>query len=730
MTAPPPPRHRPLVERRATRPAGVLFRFGPMVFGVILCFAIVAAAIAGSPPPGANFAGGVIPLPVGERAGLTRPYSPAAECAGCHREYYDEWRRSVMAYAGRSPLFLSLEAQIQEQGFRSARCPQGAGLLRRAPDAAQACFENGNLATGSGGEHWCVYCHVPADAVMGEAQAWAGPHRRPLSEIAPAATAESIGCDFCHTATRSSRPGDAYVGNDAWRSVDTGARHPFRAGDESGIANSGYHVEPGASARSGPSPGTVVVEPGAHAAGSLDGGGYLRTSEFCGTCHDVRLFGTDAHKAEELGGAPPERFKRLRNAYSEWRAVDWTQTPWAALGRPVTCQECHMSLYPGICVPLGVGEVATDDSCPPGQKFLAKAPGELPEGPWASNSPAVRRRTPHYLTGVDVPLAPDYVGHLDDPDLDASGLPRGFSYRRRQLLRSALRFAVGEGATFDGSTLRLPVTVENVGTGHNVPAGFSQEREIWVELVVTDASGREVYTAGVITDTDGDGREGDEDLRDKFFSAVQTDPDVLDFEGRPIGLFGAEIRDGPDVPRWTREGQSEDRFVGRGLVNFQNGFLRCVVCDGPPDPDGFCRDFRGDRHGRARDGRYDPDTGSCVDPATGARGHLIETYFPFSGLRPGLGVAKAHDGLIADRVLRPFRPVTYLHEISAGGMQSPFTVRARLRFRAFPPFLIRAFAGYEEAQLRRGRRARALVTPEMLDRLDVVDVRSATALVR
>ena len=36
----------------------------------------------------------------------------------------------------------------------------------------------------------------------------------------------------------------------------------------------------------------------------------------------------------------------------------------------------------------------------------------------------------------------------------------------------------------------ITIAIENVGAGHRVPAGFSQEREFWVHLRVTDADGR------------------------------------------------------------------------------------------------------------------------------------------------------------------------------------------------------------------------------------------------
>ena len=98
-----------------------------------------------------------------------------------------------------------------------------------------------------------------------------------------------------------------------------------------------------------------------------------------------------------------------------------------------------------------------------------------------------------------------------------------------------------------------------------------------MHLRVTDGAGSVVYEVGRV-DRD------DEDLRDKLFLRVTTDDRALDGRGRPLGLFGADVADGPDVPRWNPPPDlGGTRFRGRGLINFQNGFLRCVVCIGEID---------------------------------------------------------------------------------------------------------------------------------------------------
>jgi hypothetical protein len=67
-------------------------------------------------------------------------------------------------------------------------------------------------------------------------------------------------------------------------------------------------------------------------------------------------------------------------------------------------------------------------------------------------------------------------------------------------------------------------------------------------------------------------------------------------------------------------------------------------------------------------------------------------------------------------------PIVYTYELPALG-RGPFVVEARLLFRAFPPFLVRAFADYEAQQASRGLRPSGpLVTPDMLDRLEVIEL--------
>jgi hypothetical protein len=427
----------------------------------------------------------------------------------------------------------------------------------------------------------------------------------------------------------------------------------------------------------------------------------------CGACHDVRLFGTDVLGGPRRG----EHFKRLRNAYSEWR--DWSDREARAGRTAPTCQGCHMSRYPGVCVPADPA-AAPDPDCPRGTRFEARAPSDAPS-----------QRT-HYFTSVDLPLAPSYPdAFIGDRSLDSQGTPLGLRARRDIMLKRTFRFAMGNVRAV-GANLEVPLTIENVGAGHRVPAGFSQEREIWVELRVEDARGDVVYEVGRI-DRD------DEDLRDKSFDQVSVS-DRPRLSGTPQGVFGADVRDGVDVPSWSPPpALGGDSFRGDGLVNLQNGFLRCVRCIGVIDERGVCKasgEQGATRADRFADAFYDIDTGSCESNLSGTNA-LFETYFPVGALDASRGISKAPDAIIDTRSAPPGIPLVYTYDIPTRSHPAPFRVRARLRFRAFPPYLVRAFASYEAVQVARGLRPSGpQITAEMLSRVDVIDLASVEATAR
>lgn len=692
----------------------LLWVFGPLFASLLVTVALVRATRRND-----------VPVVVGERRPLR--FSDSAEaCESCHPRHTSEWRRSVMAHASTSPLFQALELLIEEQVGRSRDCPAGAGVLRRR-DPANDCKDpaSGRSLTGSGGEGWCVNCHAPAENLGRGLPAWnarseLGRDNRALADILGPAGRDGIGCTFCHQvaaptdlrfARASSEPG-----NPTWLSVAIGEVFSFRPTEHDrrfGIGNSGYRLD--AAVLIGDGSEAELVAGGAHRKLSETTRAYLGSSEFCGTCHDVRLFGTDV-----LGAARGEHFKRLRNGYSEW-AEYARERARRGLDAP-SCQACHLSTFPGVCVP-DTNDAGARGACPPGSRFEPRAPGELPTGFASVASTVARPLHPHYLSGIELPLASEFdLALAGEQKLDSAGIPLGVRARRDLLLARSVRLEIG-ALTRRAGLIEIPIVVENVGAGHRVPAGFSQERELWVHLVVTGERGERLLEVGRV-------ERPDQDLPDKRFLRVNVDADLLDALGRPQGLFGADVSDGPDLPRWDPPPElGGTRFRGTGLINFQNGFLRCVRCIGRIDERGRCQPLPGQdstRAGRFADGEYDPDTGACTSNLSG-RAALFETYFPVGALDATRGVLKAPDAIIDTRSLAPDVPVTYAYELPATG-RSRLHVSARLLFRAFPPYLLRAFAAYERQREARGLRKNGPLLDEgALHRLEIVEVARAEA---
>lgn len=660
------------------------------------------------------------------REPLTEALS-VADCTTCHPRQTSEWERSVMAHSAKSPLFQSLEMVIQEQVGKSRTCPEGAGILRTV-DESTACRNpaTGHAITGSGGELWCANCHSPGENLRKSLPAWNGispssASRLPLKDLLPDSSMEGIGCGFCHQVTGPVKPGNQragiYEGNPSWTSFVTGREFSMRPEDRTelfGIANSGYLLNP-LRFLAGDAEASELVPGGAHRRPSAETKAYLRSSEFCGSCHDVRLFGSDV-----IGAERGENFKRLRNAYSEWQA--WSRQETRQGRVPATCQDCHMSTYPGICEVSGEND--SSGVCPDGTAFSPRAPGEYATASTSAASIA-ERVTNHYFSGVDVPLSKVFpITALDDPSLDSSGIPLGARQRRDLLLSNTFDLKI-DRPTVRGQTLEIPVVFENVGAGHRVPAGFSQEREVWIHLRVTDGEGKLVYEVGRV------GR-GDEDLADKVFLNVNTSDEVTDRLGQPLGLFGADIIDGPDVPEWTSVGGSATEFRGIGLVNLQNGFLRCVRCIGRIDDDGRCQAGPGQsvhRAARYADGDYDIDTGECRSNLRGDDA-LFEIFFPVGALDASRGVLRGPDAIVDSRSAPPGVPIRYSYEISRENTEGPYRIEARMMFRAFPPFLLRAFAEYEREQDRKGRRPSGpLLGLETLERLEAIEIAKTEATI-
>jgi hypothetical protein len=92
--------------------------------------------------------------------------------------------------------------------------------------------------------------------------------------------------------------------------------------------------------------------------------------------------------------------------------------------------------------------------------------------------------------------------------------------RQEDLLAAATVNLVLEADGDDG--LIAQVTVANTGAGHSLPTGATELQQVWLTVVATDASGREIFVSGGV---DGYG--------DPATDAITFDTVWLDAEGKP-----------------------------------------------------------------------------------------------------------------------------------------------------------------------------------------------------
>lgn len=409
---------------------------------------------------------------------------------------------------------------------------------------------------------------------------------------------------------------------------------------------------------------------------------YLQSSQFCGACHDVRLPIDNPLTPEvELEPVHEEPFMRLENLYTEWFTsplnlhpdADPRDNPYldeSGNPRRVVCQDCHMSLYP--YAPVGVypgaytAAAECDDAGRCGETIAVDELDGRPVTTAQLRVPPRSRVTTHNMTGVDIAM-----GHLEpdkealdlpstplpaslslpeqtgddakrDPDYN---LPMSIDARREQQLKNAVTISLaGTPESVDGDDrdcsdglccdefgdCNLPVKVwlTNINGGHNIAAGFSQERQIWVELTVQDLGKR-----------DAAGR-----------------PEVVDCRrGALSDLYDEESLEDGRYPRWTPKAHTA--LSANDVFDRMYGY---DVATGEADHADICRGLSGhlldkphdETHEATADGRLDDEDvwlhriGNTV-PALKSGKHLVSWHVVDSGLPEGVHTGTPDSGRVA-----------------------------------------------------------------------------------
>ncbi|MCA8996022.1 MAG: hypothetical protein KDA80_03535 [Planctomycetaceae bacterium] len=383
---------------------------------------------------------------------LETDFVSAKECGQCHPKHFDDWSRSMHAYAQHSPAFEAFTLTMIER-------------------------TDGTVGT------FCTRCHTPIGVALGETGSTRNIHRSRISM-------EGVTCVVCH---RLSQP-----------YYKASGRLPVVPGQVRDGCLFGPFQDP------------VNPDGSTHNSHARAG---LMSADFCGSCHDV---------------TNPQGV-RLEEAFSEWQ-----NSPAADQG--IACQHCHMGPNPGVPVPR--------DKRPWGK--IAVVPGVdpscLPDRPISD----------HSFVGPDYSLLPDteFPHKLDwmyETDYrnqqcltpyqresltvlrirNRQQLARA-TQLRHQLLRNAAKIAVThDELARAGDKVKVRVDVKSTTLGHNLPTGFTAERQVWVEVKVTDPRGRVVFHSG---DLDHNHDLRDEHSHDVELGELAYDRHLLNFQSKFTAL--------------------------------------------------------------------------------------------------------------------------------------------------------------------------------------------------
>lgn len=178
-------------------------------------------------------------------------------------------------------------------------------------------------------------------------------------------------------------------------------------------------------------------------------------AEFCGMCHDVY------HPLNKLP---------IELTYTEWK-----EGPYSKEG--IVCQDCHMT---------------------PGPQITKPNPGVV-----AIGGPEREHWWTHHTVGANVFMS-RYLGNDVAAKLAEERLKSAARVEVLNVIKSKDRVAI-------------KVKISNVGAGHKLPTGLTVFRQMWIEVIARDASGKVVYSYGTLN------KDGSLPSNTKIFNTVFGD---------------------------------------------------------------------------------------------------------------------------------------------------------------------------------------------------------------
>ncbi|NTW97064.1 MAG: hypothetical protein HGB28_00735, partial [Oscillochloris sp.] len=229
-------------------------------------------------------------------------------------------------------------------------------------------------------------------------------------------------------------------------------------------------------------------------------GDFIRSSEFCGSCHDLTV--------PVLNHGMPEQ-----RTYTEWKYSDFGPAGMngAASTNQQTCQSCHAG---------ALKQEYSDDAA----VSLNADPTLVGWFPYAKDRNVQGGTTVHKMAGAnrDLPMMMKIL--YPEVDLEVIGAPTNNDPRifpgmmssrdlawDRTIRNTEISMTDGvdieiiSGPTFNATTNKWEVQVKVTNTsGHRIPSGYPDGRRFWISLNVTDASGASVYQSGFYDPTNAE----------------------------------------------------------------------------------------------------------------------------------------------------------------------------------------------------------------------------------
>ncbi len=196
----------------------------------------------------------------------------------------------------------------------------------------------------------------------------------------------------------------------------------------------------------------------------------MGSSDFCGACH------TEIRPTEVNGDSP----MHLQDTYEEWLNSEYAE-------QNIQCQDCHMHPDPAAYI------------------SELQETGQVPERVVSHRFVGVN----YLLTDSNLPsnLVTFLRGGLPPGDISTDEWKADLLEQNRlilDLLQAAATLSISAPESVSpNAEATLDVTITNSGAGHSLPTGPLDQRHMWLEVKVTDATGQVIYHSGAFDEKTG-----------------------------------------------------------------------------------------------------------------------------------------------------------------------------------------------------------------------------------